>query len=155
MMKILKNFSKNEGYSFIDIFILLLFISLISTIIYTNSTDITRATSKTLYILNSNYDLLRLRVILTKECQSIKPPYFIGKHLYTKKLDSIDVYYYNGYKEQYLTIEINKDKLKIYTNSSLIFSSSNLFGTFTLEENYLNYVENNIKFSFPLGVIFV
>lgn len=155
MIKKLRIFWKNEGYSIIEIFFLLFFISIVSTIIYTHISSISNAIYKSKNKLDMNYDLIRLRLLLTKECQRISPPYFLKNHKSMVDKDILNIYFYNGIKNECLTLTTSNNELNIYVNNKIIFKSKNIKGIFIFEGNYILYQDNDYEFLFSFGVFFV
>lgn len=154
MTKVIKKFSNSDGYTFIELFMTILIIALISSVIYTNSSTITDSMIKSKNHLASKYDLIRLKLILGEETQKITPPWFMKEHKIINNGNSVDIYYYNGNKDDYIRILSSENGISILINESEIFNSSNLKGEIKIDLNYIIYSDIDNEIIFPFGVFF-
>lgn len=154
MKCLLQNFSKNEGYTFIEIFIVILIMGVISTVIYTNISTISVSVSQSRHNLAKYNDLLNLKIVLDQEIQNIKPPWFLKEYKFDLKDNYLEIFYYLGKKENSLLFEYSDECICIKYNESVIFESENLNGKFFLEDNKLYYIDNDRTLTFQLGVSF-
>ena len=142
----------DAGYSFIEVFIAILIIALISSIIYINSSRILESIGKGSRELSRRYDLTNLIVILDREAQRVTTPWFLNSHKVEKSGSSIKLYYYNGDVDSYLLLESGEHGITISNSSSTLFSSKNLIGSFTIEGSTIIYTQGDIELKFQLGV---
>ena len=143
----------DAGYSFIEVFITILVIALISSIIYTNSSKITESIGKGSRELSRSYDLTTLIVTLDREAQRVTTPWFLNSHKIEEDGSGIKLYYYNGDVDSYLLLESGENGLTISNSSSTLFRSKNLIGSFTFDESIIIYTQDGIELKFQLGVI--
>lgn len=154
-MIVLKKLRNNDGYTFIEIFMVLLIISLVSTIIYTNINKITDSINKSKVKLDSKYNLLKLQLIVSEELQKVKTPHLLNEHLIILESDCIILYYYEGDKESYIKLESMEEQINIYIGELLLSSFYNLKGMLILKKNYVIYKEDDFEMIFPLGTFIV
>lgn len=152
-MKILKILSRNEGYTFIEVFISLILIGLISTIIATNYGIITNRLNRGRDNLIISYEQLCLKLIVSNECQKIKPPWFLRRYEVIRTGGSIEVFYYNGIKEDSLKISfLEGDGITVSGGGVSVYHSENLEGSFEFSGTEIIYTEGDILLRFPFGV---
>lgn len=152
-MNILKQFSRNEGYSFIEIFIVLIIVSLISTLLLVNSNKITSTINKGKENLQIKHDLIKLRIVLEKECQKIQPIWFSSSIPHEYNGNNIKIYYYNGDKDSYLEILKTVDFIQINHRDNILFYSEQINGNFSISNKYLGFTFKEYNFKFNFGVI--
>lgn len=153
MIKLLKNISNDDGYSFIEVFVAVILIGIISTIIYINGSQITDSITQGKNSLNKKFDLISLKLILKDESQKVRTPWFNKEYLYKSSENELILYYYNGNKDKYLKMETTDYGVKISSDTDIIYSSDKLTGTFSLKGSYITYKDEDRTFIFPLGVI--
>ncbi|MGL1892033.1 MAG: hypothetical protein OCD02_10420 [Spirochaetaceae bacterium] len=152
-MKALKILYNDKGYTFIEVFITVLIVSLISTVLYTNSNQILTSLNKGTHNLKRSYDLLNLRHTLFFEAQNIMTPWFYTEHSIVQEQGFIEVFYYMGLPDYSIKISSSESGTFIYINDNIIYESKYLVGSFTITESAIKFVSEDIEFSFVLGVI--
>lgn len=152
MTRILKSFSRSDGYSFIEIFIVLIIVSLLSSLLLVNGNKITGIINKGRHELNVKYDLIKLREILGNEAKNVTPPWFLKTLPIEIEKDEIKISYYNGDKEDFLIIIKNEKGISVRNNDDILYSSSILNGKFTVTNSYITYTQDKYNFIFSFGV---
>lgn len=150
-MKTLKKLSTDEGFTFIEVFIAVVLIGILSTIILISSNRIVSSMNQGKENLDKRYQLLSLRLLLKKETQNIINPWFLKEYEVEESKDGIILYYYKGKKESFLELQSSEAGVSIITDEETLFSSDVLKGKFTFEDNYIIYKFNETVFIFPLG----
>ncbi len=153
MMKRLLNILNDDGYSFIEVFITLLIVCLISTIILLNSNTITKSINDSNLVLAEKNDFIQLRIILKEEAEEIIHPWFLKEYKVVLNSETLDIYYYHGDKNRCLTLYSGVNGVEIRDKNSIIFKSLILKGKFTFEDSLVTYADENGTIYFTLGVI--
>lgn len=151
MMKTLKKLSSDKGFTFIEVFIAVVLIGILSTIILISSNRIVSSMNQGKENLDKRYQLLSLRLLLKKETQNIINPWFLKDYKIEDSKDGIILYYYKGNKDSYLELQSNEVGVTIITDDETLFASDTLKGKFTFEDNCIIYKFEDIMFIFPLG----
>lgn len=152
MTKHLKNISNEDGYTFIEIFVAVIIIGIISTIVIINSSQITDSITQGKQSLSKKMNLITLKLVLKEEAQKINTTWFLKEHVYESNENKLIVYYYNGSKEDFLTLESTDYGIKISNSDGVIYSSNKLNGTFSIDGSFIMYKDDERTLSFPLGV---
>ncbi|QEN04217.1 prepilin-type N-terminal cleavage/methylation domain-containing protein [Thiospirochaeta perfilievii] len=139
----------NDGFTLIEVIVAILIVAIISTVIYTNLTDISQAVSKSKQSLNRDSDILTLRTILLTEVTNINSPWYIKELKVEKDDKAIKIYYYNGDPNRFISFYFS-DGIRIFIDSSEIFYSNLLDGKFLLDNRTLQYTEKEIYFCLTL-----
>lgn len=155
MKKIFKICLKDDAYTYIETFLLLLILGVISGVIYTNTRSISIFTTKSQNELMVKNDLLNMKLLLHEEIQKIQHPWFLKEYEFIEDTGSLEMFYYKGLKDQSLLIEFGENGLRISGNGEDLFLSPNLKGTFSFSYGFILYKEEEIILTFPLGVILV
>ncbi len=153
--KIFKICLKDDGYTFIEIFLLLLILGVISGIIYTNTKSISLFTTESQNELLIKNDLLNMRLLLQEELQKVQHPWFLRDYELIEDIGSIEIFYYTGLKDASLLLEYGDEGLWISGNGEHIFQSVNLKGSIQFSGGFITYSEENFIITLPLGVILV
>lgn len=154
IMKQLNIFNDN-GYTFIEIFIVILIIGLISTVIFTNSSKIQGLMDNTRVTLQEMDELLSLQLIVSSEAQKIKPPWFLKEYKYTKEDNLLRVNYYIGDMESELILDSSNGEITITSTAGILFHSNKLQGSFNISDNFIVFTHEKLELVFPLGVFLV
>lgn len=141
-----------EGYTFIEIFITILILGLISTIIYVNGSTILNSITKGDEELKTSYALTTLILTLNSEAQNITPLWFLDEYKVETEGDSLKIYYYNGDKNKVLSLTSNDSGVTISNNRGILFYSELLTGNFSFKESKIVYSLNERILTFALGV---
>lgn len=152
MMKPLKKLSSDEGFTFIEVFITVIIIAILSSIILINSTTILNSINQGKRDLSYKYQLINLRLLLKKEASNILTPWFLREYKVEEINSGIKIYYYNGDKESYLELTALEEGVVIKNDDNILFSSTNLKGEFIFKESFIVYKDGDREFIFPLGV---
>jgi len=155
MKSLFKIFFKDDGYTFIETFITILILGLLSTIIYINSSTIQSFTSSSVDKLIVKNDLLHLELLLTEEASRVKQPWFLSQYNYTLEGGILTLNYYNGLKDNTLIITTGVEGIIVESEKKAQYSSKNLTGDIDFKDGFILYTQDNIEFKFPLGVIIV
>ncbi|QEN05060.1 hypothetical protein EW093_10180 [Thiospirochaeta perfilievii] len=155
MKSLFKIFFKDDGYTFIETFITILILGLLSTIIYINSSTIQSFTSSSVDKLIVKNDLLHLKLLLKEEASRVKQPWFLSQYNYTLEGGILTLNYYNGLKNNTLIITTGVEGIIVESEKKALYSSKNLTGDIDFKDGFILYTQDNIEFKFPLGVIIV
>ncbi len=155
MKKIFKIFLKDDGYTFIETFLLLLILGVISGVIYTNTRSISLFTTKSQNELMVKNDLLNMKLIMLEEIQKIRHPWFLKEYDYLEDTGTLEIFYYTGSKEISILFEYGENGLRVTGNGEDLFLSTNLKGSISLNDGFITYKQEDIILIFPLGVILV
>lgn len=153
MMDILKKFLKSDGYSFIEIFIVIIIISLISTMLLVNSNKISTTIFESKKNLSIKHDLIKLRIVLKNECQKVTPPWFINAIPNEITKESMKIFYYRGDKDQFLEILTLDSGTTVKQGDLILFHSENIKGNFAVSNNLLSFTFEDYSFVFNFGVV--
>lgn len=151
MTRVLKKLSQSDGYSYIEVFIVLLIFSLVGTLLLTNQGKLFTIANKSKVRLEEKSQILSLRTTLKDEVQKIAPPWFISSIPYEVGSTTIKIFYYNGVKEDYLLIDTNKG-IRISNSSEELVYFPELEGTFSITTSSVNYSYKDYKLTFYFGV---
>lgn len=152
MKRIIRLFSRSDGYTFIETFIYMLMTLILSGIIYSNSSRISTYISANRDELLSHYNLLKLNLTLKSEISRVKPPWFLSGYNENLSDNRIELPYYKGVRESILILEKDEKSITLTAgNSSETFNY--LDGALEFSNGFIIYRERGIKLIFPLGVI--
>jgi len=141
---------KSDGYTITEVIVTLLIISIISTILFSNSSKIEDVIFKSKNELNIKIEEIKLINILNQEVQNIQQPWFLDDYLVEEKNNSIEFFYYKGIKESSLLLDF-KDKVSIIIDGRKIYESKKLVATFNFNDGFIN-MKTDKKYKFLLGV---
>lgn len=151
MKKVFRIFLNDEGYTYIETFITIIIVLLISTVIYTQAEGINSFIKSSRGDLQATYDNLKLKVTLLEEVQNIRPPWFHNENNIEETDEYLRLYYYNGDPIQYLEFSTSEGVL-ISSSDSILFQSTLCNGTFSFVNNILLYEDNKYNFQVRLCI---
>lgn len=146
MKKVWKIFSQSDGYTYIETFITIIILGLITATIYTQYNKIENFLLKGQNKLQIHADHLNLRLILLGEVQEVRTPWFYKEYKIDEEEGNIKLYYYRGEPELYLDITFNDDGITISTTDELLFQSKYCKGSFKFEDGTLYYRDENFPY---------
>lgn len=150
MKKLFQNFFREDGYTYIDTSLSILLMLLISTVIFTQYGRITHFIESSSSDLEQTYQKTQLRSVMLNEISRVLQPWFLHEYHYQEVDNSLIIYYYSGDKESYLELSGGDNGVKILTGDTILFTSTELKGTFQFQDGIVHYSETDDSFQVKL-----
>lgn len=148
-------FFQSDGYTLLESLITIFIFSLLSLIAYNSLSRVQIYANNCQDKLLYNLDVLKLRLVLTREFKKVKNPWFLPKYQIKKEDSKLIFYYYNGIPSESITLTKTNNRIIVSCNNKTLFQSEYLLGYFDFEDGFIKYIEDDLSITIPLGIILV
>lgn len=146
MKKVWKIFSQSDGYTYIETFITIIILSLITATLFTQYSDIKEFLVKGQLELQSHYEKMQLRVVILEEVQKIRNPWFMKEYNLEEEEGKLKLYYYLGDPELFLEFQYGEGGVTISSKDGYIFQSETSLGSFEFKKGVLYYLDEHYPY---------
>lgn len=143
MNRVWKIFSRSDGYTYMETFITIIILGLITATLYTQYSRIEEFLLMGQKELQLHSDNLNLRLVMLEEVQKIKHPWFLKEYLLEEEEGVLKLFYYKGDPELFIDFIYGDDGIIISNSDGILFQSEHCNGSFEFEEGKVYYRDQN------------